>query len=48
MIEYIIYLDNNKDEYMKILNKSWFVNNKIPENNKKENIKAFLYKIFEN
>jgi hypothetical protein len=48
MIEYIIYLDNNKDEYMKILNKSWFVNNKIPENNKKENIKSFLYKIFEN
>lgn len=47
MIEYIIYLDNNKDEYMKILNKPWFVNNEIPETNKKENIKSFLYKIFE-
>jgi alpha(1,3/1,4) fucosyltransferase len=48
MIEYIIYLDKNKDEYMKVLNEPWFINNEIPEDNKKENIKSFLYKIFEN
>jgi alpha(1,3/1,4) fucosyltransferase len=47
MIEYIIYLDNNKEEYMKVLSEPWFVNNEIPETNKKENIKAFLLKIFE-
>jgi alpha(1,3/1,4) fucosyltransferase len=47
MIEYIIYLDNNKSEYMKVLSEPWFVNNEIPETNKKENIKAFLSKILE-
>jgi alpha(1,3/1,4) fucosyltransferase len=46
MIEYIVYLDNNKEEYMKVLSEPWL--DKIPEANKKENIKAFLYKIFEN
>jgi len=47
LIEYIIFLDRNDDEYMKILNQPWFIENKIPENNKRENIKSFLYKIFE-
>jgi hypothetical protein len=48
LIEYIIYLDNNDDKYLEKLREHWFVNNEIPENNKKENIKSFLYKIFEN
>jgi alpha(1,3/1,4) fucosyltransferase len=48
LIEYLIFLDQNDDEYMKILNQPWFTDNKIPETNKRENIKAFLYKIFEN
>jgi len=46
MIEYIIYLDNNKDEYMKLMREPWLY--EIPETNKRENIKDFLYKIFEN
>jgi hypothetical protein len=48
LIEYIIFLDQDDDEYMRVLNQPWLVNNDIPEANKKENIKAFLYKIFEN
>lgn len=48
LIEYIIYLDKNDDEYMNVLIKPWFINNEIPENNKKENIKKFLKKIIEN
>jgi alpha(1,3/1,4) fucosyltransferase len=47
MIEYIIYLDNNREEYMRVLNEPWFINNEIPESNKKENIKSFLNKIFD-
>jgi hypothetical protein len=47
MIEYIIYLDKNDDKYMELLNKPWFVDYKIPDNNKIENIKSFLYKIFQ-
>lgn len=45
LIEYIIFLDKNDDKYLETLKKTWFVDNKIPENNKKENIKKFLYKI---
>jgi len=45
-IEYIIELDKNDDKYMEVLNQPWFVDNLIPENNKIENIKSFLYKIF--
>jgi alpha(1,3/1,4) fucosyltransferase len=48
LIEYIIYLDQNDDKYMGMLKKPWFVNNEIPQNNKKENIKLFLNKIFLN
>ena len=47
MIEYIIYLDNNNKEYLNVLNQPWFPNNEIPENNKLENIKKFLYNIFD-
>lgn len=46
MIEYIIELDKNDNLYLKKLNEFWFVENKIPKNNKIENIKSFLEKIF--
>lgn len=46
MIEYIIDLDKNDDKYLSVFNEPWFVNNEIPENNKLENIKIFLYSIF--
>lgn len=47
MIEYIIDLDKNDDKYMEVLKQPWFVNNEIPETNKIENIKKFLYSIFD-
>ena len=46
MIEYIIELDKNDDRYLEMLNQTWFIGYNIPENNKIENIKSFLYKIF--
>ena len=46
MIEYIIELDNNSEKYLEILKTPWFTDNIIPETNKIENIKSFLYKIF--
>jgi hypothetical protein len=46
-IKYIKYLDNNDNSYIEMLNKPWF-NRDIPENNKLDNIKSFLYKIFIN
>lgn len=46
MIEYIINLDNNQDKYLEMLKTPWFLDNIIPDNNKIENIKSFLYKIF--
>lgn len=48
MIEYIVELDKDDARYLKMLNKPWFEEYNIPENNKIENIKSFLYKIFEN
>jgi len=47
MIEYIIDLDKNTDKYLEILRTPWFVSNIIPEDNRIENIKSFLYKIFQ-
>ena len=47
MIDYIIYLDKNDDKYLDLLKQPWFIENNIPDNNKIENIKSFLYKIFE-
>lgn len=47
MIEYIIHLDNNDEEYLKVLREPWLPNNEIIENNKIENIKSFLHKIIE-
>lgn len=46
VIDYIIFLDNNDDKYMEMLNQPWFVDNEIPDNNKIENIKKFLFDIF--
>ena len=46
-VEYIIELDKNNDKYIDVLKQTWFENNIIPDNNKEENIKSFLYKIFE-
>lgn len=46
MIEYIIELDKNDSKYMDMLNQPWF-DGDIPDTNKIENIKSFLYKIFE-
>lgn len=47
VIDYIEYLDNNDKKYLELLNQPWFNDYKIPESNKIENIKSFLYKIFE-
>lgn len=47
MIQYIIELDTNDDKYLETLNEPWFVEGQIPDNNKLDNIKSFLYKIFE-
>ena len=47
MIEYIIELDKDDNKYLEMLNQPWFVDYNIPENNKIQNIKSFLYKIFE-
>lgn len=46
MIEYIIELDKNDAEYIGMLKQPWFSEYNIPENNKLENIKYFLYSIF--
>lgn len=45
-IEYIIQLDKNDDQYLQLLKNDWLIGNQIPENNKIENIKKFLYSIF--
>jgi hypothetical protein len=47
MIDYIIELDKDDSRYLKMLNKPWFEEYNIPDNNKIENIKSFLYKIFD-
>jgi hypothetical protein len=46
VINYIEYLDNNDKKYLELLNQPWFNDYNIPESNKIENIKSFLYKIF--
>jgi len=48
IIEYIIELDKDSNKYLDKLNKPWFEGYNIPDNNKIENIKSFLYKIFDN
>ena len=45
-IEYIIELDKNDSKYLEMLKQPWFIDYNIPENNKIDNIKSFLYKIF--
>lgn len=46
MIQYIIELDKDDSKYLEKLNNFWFTDNIIPDSNKEENIKSFLYKIF--
>ena len=46
MIDYIVELDKNDDKYIDVFNQPWLTNNQIPDPNKIENIKSFLYKIF--
>jgi hypothetical protein len=46
MIEYIVELDSYDDKYLDMLKQPWFLEYNIPENNKIENIKKFLYGIF--
>jgi hypothetical protein len=48
MIDYIIELDKDDSKYLSMLNNKWFNDNVIPENNKVENIKKFLFNIFNN
>ncbi len=45
VIEYIIELDNDDDKYITKLKEKWFTNG-IPDPNKIDSIKSFLYKIF--
>lgn len=47
VIDFIIELDKDDTRYIKMLNQPWLTNGVVPENNKIENIKSFLYKIFE-
>ena len=46
VIEYIIELDKDDNKYLELLKQPWFIDYNIPDNNKIENIKSFLYKIF--
>ena len=46
VIEHIILLDNNEEEYMNTLSEPWLNGNAVPEDLKEENIVKFLYKIF--
>lgn len=47
VIDFIIELDKNDSKYIDMLSQPWFPNdNLIPDSNKLENIKKFLYKIF--
>ena len=46
MIDHIIELDKNDDKYLEMLKNPWFSEFNILEDNKVENIKSFLYKIF--
>jgi hypothetical protein len=39
-------LEQFYDKYLEILKTTWLVDNIIPDSNKEENIKSFLYKIF--
>lgn len=45
-VEHVIELDKNSDKYLEMLRTPYFTDNIIPNNNKLENIKSFLYKIF--
>lgn len=46
MIDFIVDLDSNDEKYLSMMKEPWLVDNKIIEENKIENIKLFLKKIF--
>jgi hypothetical protein len=46
MIDHIIELDKDDNKYLETIKQPWFEEYNIPDNNKIENIKSFLYKIF--
>lgn len=46
-IDYIIEVDRDDSKYLELLNQPWFIDGKVPDNNKIENIKKFLYGIFQ-
>lgn len=48
VIDYIIHLDKNDDEYMKVMREPWLNDNKILDSLKEDNIRNFIYKIIEN
>lgn len=47
MIDFIVELDRDDPKYIETLETNWFSNNIIPNNNKIDYIKSFLYKIFQ-
>jgi len=46
-IDHVIQVDKDDEKYLEIMRQSWFPNNDIPDSNKLENIRKFLFKIFE-
>jgi alpha(1,3/1,4) fucosyltransferase len=46
VVDYIIDLDKDDKKYIELLKQTWFIDNKVPDNNKIENIKKFLFGIF--
>ena len=47
MIEKIVEIDNDQEKYLEMISNPWFPKNQIPENNKEENIKKFLFDILD-
>jgi hypothetical protein len=46
MIQFIIEMDRDESKYIDMINQPWFTDYNIPLNNRIDNIKSFLYKIF--
>ena len=45
LIEYIIHLDNNREEYLNKIREPWLIGDKIRNEYSKESIRNFLKKI---
>lgn len=48
VIDYIVELYKNDEKYLEMMREPWLINNEIPSNHREENIKSFLYNIFQN